>query len=223
MASRVTKLIGIAVAAACVALAIIGCGGGSSSATGAAGAEAAKTVTNTTPSTADAGKGSAGGEKTTGGPSSPSKAKQAAAPVAEIKLTVPGGLTTANTCKGKNKSPALSWRNIPPGTAELAIFAVNVKPVKGTLYFDWALAGVDPSLSGLKAGEVPQGAVLGRTGAGTNGYSLCPKGSKQEDYIFSVYAIPKSLSPKQGFEPIALRTRAGGVAKVALAGVLFPK
>ena len=126
---RLASLGGMAVVAACVALGVIGCGEGSSSSTGPTGAEAAKTVSNTTPSSTDASKGSAGSEKTAGA----SKAQQAAAPVAEMKLMVPDGLTTANTCKGKNRSPALSWRNVPPGTAELAIFAVNVKPVKGTL------------------------------------------------------------------------------------------
>jgi phosphatidylethanolamine-binding protein (PEBP) family uncharacterized protein len=217
--NRLANLGGIAVAAACLALAAIGCGGGSSSSTGATGAEAAKTVTNT-PSTTGAGKGSTGSE----GTGEASKAQQAAAPVAELKLTVPGGLTTANTCKGKNESPALSWRNIPPGTAELAIFAVNVEPVKGTLYFDWAMAGVDPSLSGLKAGEVPDGAILGRTSSGKSGYSLCPKGSARENYIFSVYALTKKLSPKQGFDPLKLRTQAVAVEKEAgLANAFFPK
>ncbi|HEY5332735.1 MAG TPA: hypothetical protein VIJ21_04245 [Solirubrobacterales bacterium] len=182
-------------------------------------------MTNTTRSTTDAGRGSVGGEQTNGNPESGStKAQRAGDPVAEIKFVVPRGLTTANTCKGQNKSPAVSWRNIPPDTAELMIFVVNLKPVKGTLYFDWAITGVDPSLSGLKAGEVPQGAVLGRTGAGKNGYSLCPKGSAQEDYIFSVYAIPKSLSPKQGFEPLAMRNQAGAAAKaMKLTNALFPR
>jgi phosphatidylethanolamine-binding protein (PEBP) family uncharacterized protein len=209
--NRLASLGGIAVVAAWVALAVTGCGGGAS-ATGSTGDTAAKTAKGT------------GGEKATGDPASPSKAKQAAAPVGEIKLTVPGGLTTANTCKGKNQSPALSWRNIPPGTAELAIFAVNVKPVKGTLYFDWALAGVDPGLSALKRGEVPQGAVLGRTSGGKNGYSLCPKGSARENYIFSVYALTKKLSPKQGFDPLKLRTQAVAVEKEAgLANAFYPK
>jgi phosphatidylethanolamine-binding protein (PEBP) family uncharacterized protein len=212
----------IAVAAACVALAVTGCGGGAS-ATGSTGDAAAKTATNATSST-DAGKRSGGGEKAGGNPSSPSKAKQAGAPVAEVKLTVPGGLTTANTCKGANESPRLTWRNIPPGTAELVIFAVSLKPVKGTLYFDWALAGVNPSLSGLKAGEVPEGAVLGRTSAGKNGYSLCPKGSARENYIFTVYALTKRLSPKQGFDSLKLRTQATPVTKeVGFTNAFFPK
>jgi phosphatidylethanolamine-binding protein (PEBP) family uncharacterized protein len=159
----------------------------------------------------------------TGKPESgPTKAQQERVPTADIKVTIPDGLTTANTCNGKNTSPAISWQNVPPGTAELAIFAMSVKPVDGKLYFDWALAGVDPNLSELKPGEVPNGAVLGRNGAGQNGYSLCPAGSAAETYIFSVYALPDSLSAKPGFDPLALRKQATRASEeVGLAAATF--
>lgn len=148
------------------------------------------------------------------GPPEPkiTKAQKERVPSADIAVTVPGGLTAANTCKGKNLSPAISWGSIPPGTAELAIFVLGVKPVNGALYYNWAVAGVDPSLSGLKAGELPKGAVLGRNGSGKNGYSMCPEGSEPESYIFSVYAVPKSLSPKPGFEAADLRRQASRIS-----------
>lgn len=130
-----------------------------------------------------------------------------------MEVTVPQNLTAVNTCKGKGVSPQISWGNIPPGTTELAIFAMGVKPVDGKLYFAWAMAGVDPSLSGLKAGEVPRGAVLGRNSAGENTYFVCPKGSEAETYIFSVYAISGGLSPKQGFEPLGFREQATRASK----------
>jgi len=154
------------------------------------------------------------------GPPEPkiTKAEKERAPAAELEVILPGGLTAANTCEGKNLSPVITWGKIPSGTAELAIFAVNTKPVNGALHYDWALAGVDPSLTGLKAGEVPKGAVLGRNGSGQIGYSLCPKGSEPETYIFSVYAVSKRLSPKQGFEALAFRKQASrGSEQVGLA------
>lgn len=148
-------------------------------------------------------------ELPTGKPESgPTKAQQERVPTADIKVAIPDGLTTANTCNGRNVAPAISWQNVPAGTVELAIFAMSVQPVDGKLYFDWALAGVDPTLQGLKPGEVPKGAVLGRNSAGRNGYSLCPAGSGSETYVFSVYALPSSLSPKPGFDPLTLRKQA---------------
>lgn len=143
-------------------------------------------------------------------------------PTAAIEAVLPDGLTAANTCEGKNVSPAISWGKVPPGTAELAIFAVNVQPVDGQLEFDWAVAGIDPSLTGLKAGEVPAGAVLGRNGSGGNGYSLCPNGEKPETYIFSVYAITKGLSPKAGFEALGFRKQASQASEeVGVAAATF--
>lgn len=75
------------------------------------------------------------------------------------------------------------------------------------------MAGIDPSSTELKAGTLPKGAVVGRNSAGQNKYSLCPPESGQETYIFALYAIPKSLSPKQGFEPLALRAEAQKTAE----------
>jgi phosphatidylethanolamine-binding protein (PEBP) family uncharacterized protein len=201
-----------------LAAVIGGCGGGSSSATGPVGVESAKTVTNATPSAVNTDS-----KKTSGEPTPSKKAPQTSVPIAEIGLKV-SNLTTANTCKGKNISPAISWGKLPPGTAELTILAARIKPVNGKLYYVWALSGVDPSLSGLKAGEVPKGVVLGRNSAGSIGYSLCPKSSQPEEYLVSAYVIPRSRSAKQGFNPLALRERATRVAKeVGLTGVTFPK
>jgi phosphatidylethanolamine-binding protein (PEBP) family uncharacterized protein len=139
----------------------------------------------------------------------PSPAQRAKVPTADLEVSVTGGmLTAANTCRGKDESPAVEWGEVPAGTAELALFMMNLQPVEGKLYFDWAVAGIDPSSEGLEAGGLPQGAVVGQNSAGQNGYSLCPSGSGTENYIFALYAIPKGLLPKQGFEPLALRKEA---------------
>jgi hypothetical protein len=119
----------------------------------------------------------------------------------------PGGpqaLPAEFTCDGKNASPALSWRGVPQGTAELVLFAMNVQPVEGKLFFDWAVAGLSPELEEIEAGKLPKGAVAGRNSFGKTGYEICPEGSG-ENYIFTLFALPKKLSPSQGFEPLALR------------------
>jgi phosphatidylethanolamine-binding protein (PEBP) family uncharacterized protein len=198
-----------------LAVVVAGCGGGSSSAqtktatTGAAVTKNASDADDVAGSKANPGSG-------------PTKSRQESAPTANLEVSIPGGLTSTNTCKGKNTSPALAWSKVPPGTKELAVFAVNVQPVKGTLYFDWALAGIDPRVTHLKAGEVPAGAVRGKTSSGAKGWSLCPRNSKSETYIFSVYALSKALAPNEGFDPLKLRVKATPVTKkVGLEGVTF--
>lgn len=116
----------------------------------------------------------------------------------------PQVLPAEYTCDGKNTSPALSWQGVPTGTAELVLFAMNLRPVGGELFFDWAVAGLSPDLESLEAGKLPKGAVVGRNSFGKTGYGLCPEGSG-ETYMFTLFALPEKLSPAPGFEPLALR------------------
>jgi phosphatidylethanolamine-binding protein (PEBP) family uncharacterized protein len=140
--------------------------------------------------------------------------QRAEATVADILLASPAlgsaeagaseaSLPAAYTCNGKNISPPLIWKGIPQGSAELALFAINLVPVGESLFFDWAVAGLDPSLEGLEEGKLPKGAILGRNGFGKLGYSVCPEGP--ETIIFALYALPQSLSPERGFDPMELR------------------
>ncbi len=113
-------------------------------------------------------------------------------------------LPAAYTCNGKDTSPPLRWSGVPAGTQELVLFVMNLVPVNEELFFDWALAGIDPGLEELKEGELPKGAVLGRNGHGNRAYSICPQG-KAETYIFALYALPQRLNAKPGFDPLTLR------------------
>jgi len=130
----------------------------------------------------------------------------------------PQALPAEFTCDGKNTSPALRWQGVPSGTAELALFAMNVQPVNGKLFFDWAVAGLSPDLEEFEAGKVPRGAVVGRNSFGKNGYEICPEGA--ETYIFALFALPEKLSPSQGFDPLSVRKAAtdlhGNVGLLAL-------
>lgn len=116
----------------------------------------------------------------------------------------PGALPVQYTCDGKSTSPALHWQGVPSGTAELVLFAMNLQPVQGKLFFNWAVAGISPTLEEIKAGQLPKGAVVGRNSFGKVDYELCPEGSG-ETYMFALFALPKKLSPGRGFDPLALR------------------
>lgn len=147
-----------------------------------------------------------------------SPAEEAQATVADIVFSSPDlkleestfAIPPTYTCDGTNSWPTLEWEGIPSGTEELLIFAMNIQPVNGRLFFDWAAAGIDPSTERIEAGELPPGAVQGQNSSGKNGYEICPPAGSSETYVFTLYAIPTRLSPKQGFDPHALREEALG-------------
>jgi phosphatidylethanolamine-binding protein (PEBP) family uncharacterized protein len=131
----------------------------------------------------------------------------------------PQALPATYTCDGKGTSPALRWQGVPQGTAELVIFTMNVQPVEGKLFFDWAVAGLSPDLTEVEAGKLPGGAIVGRNSFGKEGYEICPP-SGAETYMFTVFALPAKLSPGHGFDPSALRKEvldvSGNVGLLAL-------
>lgn len=204
-------------------LCLAGCGGGGEDSTTAGAqagttAEARSTTPEKTANRQPSGKEGDSGQKDANvtlpeGEREPGITPQQRkkATTASITLESPafkGGapIPTRFTCEGKNASPPLRWPGAPEGTAELVLLALNLLPVKGALFFDWAVAGLDPGLSELKEGELPPGAILGTNGFGRRGYGLCPpEKGKEERYIFMLYAIPRALKPEPGFDPLQLR------------------
>lgn len=132
-------------------------------------------------------------------------------PSSQASSAGPRTLPSAYTCDGKGTSPALRWRGVPQGSDELVLFAINVQPVEGELFFDWAVAGLSPDLEEIEAGKLPKGAVVGRNGFGRTGFEICPEGGG-ETYVFTVFALPKKLSPAQGFDPSSLRREVLGAS-----------
>ncbi len=206
-------------------LALSGCGGGSSSET---------TAANSTNDNAESGKDSAAGaaSKGTQSPAEESgNGKQGSnvsqpngerepgitpeqrrkATTADISLESPtltagAGIPARHTCAGEDESPPLKWSGLPDDAAELVLLVLNSNPVNEALFFDWAVAGLDPSLEGIEEGKLPPGAVVGKNSFGKNGYSICPpEAGKSESYVFMLYAIPEVLSPEEGFDPLPLR------------------
>jgi phosphatidylethanolamine-binding protein (PEBP) family uncharacterized protein len=224
---------------AVVAFALAGCGGGSSGDTGSttasSGASGAQTETETrqapsAPSNGSAHESEPPAETGRHGPPVPvpsgeeehkiTPQQRREATVANITLESPSSPSAARgtsalsakyTCDGTNTSPALRWQGVPSGTKELTLFAMNIQPVEGKLFFDWAVAGLDPALEEIKAGALPAGAIVGRNSFGKVGYEICPTGAG-ETYMFALFALPKELSPANGFDPFALRKAVAGVS-----------
>jgi phosphatidylethanolamine-binding protein (PEBP) family uncharacterized protein len=147
-------------------------------------------------------------------------AEEAQATVADITLQSPdigadSALAATFTCDGANTWPALRWQGVPAGTQELVLFAMNVAPVGGKLFFDWALAGIDPSLGELESAKLPKGAVAGQNSFGKSGYEICPPQGSAETYVFTLYALPQRLGAQKGFDPAALRSQVQVISRKA--------
>lgn len=196
----------LVVAALAVGLAFAACGGSSGeSARRATGAERQGSVASTT------SKAKSTGAQDSSGPSEhlPTVAIEASIPVRGSGGRIP----SRYTCDGRNLSLPMRWRAIPAGTAEIAIFIVNLKPVRGKLFFDWAIAGIDPAPGKIVAGAVPAGAIVGRNSSGTVGYSICPSTGTRENYIVQVLALPRRLSARPGIDARVLYREARQLAR----------
>ncbi len=117
---------------------------------------------------------------------------------------VPAGraIPARYTCDGKNVAPSFEWGAVPSNTGELVLLVVGLKPSaianKFSVSIEWALAGINPQIHKLAAGQVPPGAHVGLASSGRRAYSICPKKGVLEAYQFALYAVRSSisLSPK---------------------------
>ena len=118
-----------------------------------------------------------------------------------------GQLPALYTCTGKNINPPLTWGTIPPIIQELSLFALEYSPSPTghyTLGVEWAIAGVNPALHHINAGELPPGAFLLNTSTNTSTskrkYNICPPKGQTKHYEFALYAIPAGVrvSPELG-------------------------
>ncbi len=138
-------------------------------------------------------------------------------PVDAIELRIPVLLPkrfipARYTCDGGDLSIPLHWEEVPHGTAELALFILDER--RGESSVDWAVAGLSPALSGLAAGRLPAGAVVGRNSFGQDGYSTCPERGQEQIYIVALFALPHRLPLGPGFDAEALHQQVERLARV---------
>jgi phosphatidylethanolamine-binding protein (PEBP) family uncharacterized protein len=204
-------------ALALAALALIGCGSGSKPATSGAAASATKTAATSEPSTSTAPSGASTPTTTTSTTTPAASTHTATAehtplPREGFAITSPavhnGVLAARYTCDGEDAALPLHIEGVPPGTAELMLDVIKIKPVGNALYFPWAVTHIKPTTRTIVDGKLPAGAVVGRNGAGQTSYHLCPPKGAQESYVAVLFALPHKLAAKPGFDPAALRREA---------------
>ena len=114
-----------------------------------------------------------------------------AAPTIKLTMALPwadgAAIDPAATCKGAGTSPAITWKNLPSGTAELAL---TVTDDDAAGFVHWIVAGIPATAAGLAAGAVPAGAVQGKNDNGTAGwFGPCPPAGAKHRYRFTLYAL----------------------------------
>jgi len=108
------------------------------------------------------------------------------------------------TGAGESVSPALSWNNVPPGTASLVLLFHDPDTAPGRNAQDfthWIVWNIPPTVTGLDEGikEGPLlagGAVQGKNGRGTFAY-LGPGANAagpEHHYTFELYALDTKLT-----------------------------
>jgi phosphatidylethanolamine-binding protein (PEBP) family uncharacterized protein len=115
-------------------------------------------------------------------------------------------LSKAYVCKG-GSFPPVRWKGVPPNAKEVVVLIMNLVPVQGKIYFDGAVAGLDPKAGELPSGKLPAGAVVGENSQGKSAFFLCPK-KANEEFVLAVLAPEKSLDPGSGFHAATIREEA---------------
>lgn len=110
------------------------------------------------------------------------------------------------TGDGEDKSPPLSWSNVPEGTQELALLVDDPDAPTPTPWVHWVLYAIPAETRSLPEGippsprvAQPPGLLQGRNSFGKVGYGgpAPPRGHGTHRYFFRLYALdaPVKLEP----------------------------
>jgi phosphatidylethanolamine-binding protein (PEBP) family uncharacterized protein len=118
-----------------------------------------------------------------------------------------GEIPARYTCDGANIAPELRWGTVPSTVSEVVLFALGMGsfPLNHVVSsVEWAMAGVNPQLHGLAAGELPPGAFLVPASDGKRRYSICPPKGQTREYEFALYAMPAHVAVGRGIDGLGL-------------------
>jgi phosphatidylethanolamine-binding protein (PEBP) family uncharacterized protein len=113
-----------------------------------------------------------------------------------------GAIPAQYTCAGAGISPPLSWQKVPAKAAELVLFVIDDNSSGKSGGIRWIVGGIDPKSTGVAAGKVPAGGIVGTNTAGKATYSpICPAKGKSDTIEFVMYALKKTIPLSTGFQP----------------------
>lgn len=113
-----------------------------------------------------------------------------------------GAIPAEYTCAGKGVSPPLSWQKVPAKAAELFLFVIDDNSSNTSGGIRWVVGNIDPSSTGVAAGQTPKGGIVGTNTDGKAAYSpICPPKGKSDTIEFVMYALSKKIALAPGFQP----------------------
>ncbi len=157
---------------------------------------------------------SSGGSQSSGGASSSTGEVYTAPGAFSISSSAferNGAIPAQYTCAGAGISPPLSWRKVPAHAAELVLFVIDDNSAGSSGGIRWIVGGIDPSSTGVAAGKLPAGGIIGTNTAGKAAYSsICPAKGKSDTIEFVMYALKKTIPLSTGFQPTTAESEYGG-------------
>jgi len=119
--------------------------------------------------------------------------------------TVPLEQVGSGGCSGMNVSPALSWSGAPAGTLSYVLTTYDPDAPTGSGFWHWVVYNIPASATSLDKGagsgtfNLPAGTMQGNNDGGTPGYTgPCPPPGPAHHYIFTLYALNKTLDLPAG-------------------------
>jgi Raf kinase inhibitor-like YbhB/YbcL family protein len=107
------------------------------------------------------------------------------------------------TCEGNDSSPALQWKEPPPGAQSFALIVDDPDAPVG-MWVHWVLFDLPPTLRSLpqnfpKTEQAPDGTRQGTNDFKKIGYNgPCPPPGNPHRYFFKLYALNTKLNLKSG-------------------------
>ncbi|GGI76784.1 YbhB/YbcL family Raf kinase inhibitor-like protein [Legionella impletisoli] len=105
-----------------------------------------------------------------------------------------GNIPVKYTCQGEDRSPPLTWSNVPDGTQSFVLIVDDPDAQSGN-WVHWVLFNISQSIHGLDENTtLPSGATSGLNSWDKTGYGgPCPP-SGTHRYQFKLYALDTTLS-----------------------------
>jgi Raf kinase inhibitor-like YbhB/YbcL family protein len=139
---------------------------------------------------------------------------------AQMKLMSPAiasGAPIANdyACTGTDRSPSLSWSNVPQNTKTFALVVQDPDAPGGT-FIHWVAYNIPAQVNSLPASvsqstEIPGGGTNGINGFDHVGYNgPCPPSGKLHHYHFRLYALDSAIDPGDKADAEAIQSAMKG-------------
>ncbi len=167
-----------------------------------------------TSSRGSASAGASGGSQSTNSASNPNGEVYTSPGAFSISSTAfqrNGAIPAQYTCAGAGISPPLSWTKVPAKAAELVLFIIDDNSSSKSGGIRWVVGGIDPTSTGVAAGKVPTGGIVGTGTSGKAAYSpICPAKGKSDTIELVMYALKKTIPLSPGFQPSKAEAEYGG-------------